>query len=151
MDKIKEALGEDLFKQVSEKLGDKKLVFDTGEKMIPKARFDEVIQQRDSFKEQLETVSKEIDGFKGKIKDADELKTQIDALTEKNNEMQKDFEVKLKQERLSAAVETALIKAKAKNPATVKALLKMDAISLDGDNVIGLNDQLEGIIKNESY
>jgi len=65
--------------------------------------------------------------------------------------MQKDFEVKLKQERLNAAVETALIKAKAKNPATVKALLKMDAISLDGDNVIGLKDQLETIIKDESY
>lgn len=151
MEKVKEVLGEELFNQVAEKLGDKKLIFDHGDTMIPKTRLDEVIQQRDGFKKQLETVNNEMAGFKDKIKSADDLRTQLTALNEKNVALQADFEKKLKTQKLNSAIDTALIQNKAKNPAAVRALLKMDSISLDGENVIGLNDQLEKIKKSDDY
>ena len=53
MEKLKKLLGEDLYKQVQEKLGtEKKYFFDEGE-FIPKGRFDEVNNQNKELKTSL--------------------------------------------------------------------------------------------------
>lgn len=53
---LKEILGEDLFKQVSEKLGDKKLGIINDGSWIPKEKFDKVIKEKNTLKEQLEQI-----------------------------------------------------------------------------------------------
>ena len=40
---------------------------------------------------------------------------------------------------------------KVKNIKAVKALLDIDSIKLDGDKLLGLDDQLNGLKENESY
>ncbi|HHV32236.1 MAG TPA: hypothetical protein GXX74_07500 [Clostridiales bacterium] len=52
---------------------------------------------------------------------------------------------------LDSRVETALLAAKAKNTKAVRALLDESKISLDGENVLGLNEQLEALKKDASY
>ena len=50
-----------------------------------------------------------------------------------------------------SALDIALAGKKAKNPKAVKALLNMDSIKLDGDKLTGLDDQLEALLKSDSY
>ena len=45
----------------------------------------------------------------------------------------------------------ALVEAKARDPKLVKALLDMSVIKQDGDNLLGLKDQLEKITGSHSY
>ncbi|QHA01970.1 phage scaffolding protein [Dehalobacter restrictus] len=45
--------------------------------------------------------------------------------------------------RLNNAVERALMAAKTKNPKLAKAALDMSLIKLDGETILGLNEQLE--------
>lgn len=53
--------------------------------------------------------------------------------------------------RTDSAVEIALMKAKAKNPKAARALLDESKIKLDGDKVLGLDDQLEALKKSDAY
>ena len=53
--------------------------------------------------------------------------------------------------KLEHKLETALITNKAKNAKAVKALLDMDAIKMDGDKLLGLDDQLEKLKKDADY
>ncbi len=59
MDKLKEVLGEDLFNQVSQKLGDKKIDIVNSGQWIPKSKFDEVIKEKNNYKKQLEEIDTE--------------------------------------------------------------------------------------------
>lgn len=151
MEQIKELLGDELFEQVKTKLGDKKLIIDPGEHMIPKSRLDEVIGQRDEFKTQLETVNNQITEFKEKIKSSDDLQAKLAELNNQNVKLKEEFDNKMKVQKLNFAVEKALLEQKAKNPNAVKGLLKMDSISIDGDNVIGLSEQLAKIKESDPY
>ncbi|MCH1941596.1 phage scaffolding protein [Holdemania massiliensis] len=53
--------------------------------------------------------------------------------------------------RTDSAVEIALMRAKAKNPKAARALLDESKIKLDGDKVLGLDDQLEALKKSDAY
>lgn len=66
-----------------------------------------------------------------------------------------DWETKYNQDtakiRTDSAIEIALVRAKAKNPKSVRALLDKDKIKLDGEKVLGLDDQLEALKKSDAY
>jgi hypothetical protein len=53
--------------------------------------------------------------------------------------------------KLGNAVELALRDAKVKNPKPVKAMLDMSIVKMDGDNVLGLNEQLEKLRGSDGY
>ncbi len=53
--------------------------------------------------------------------------------------------------RLDNAVERALMAAKTKNPKLAKAALDMSLIKLDGDAILGLNEQLEKLKASDGY
>lgn len=59
MDKLKEILGEELYSKVSEKLGDKKVDIVNNGNWIPKSKFDDVIEQKNNYKKQLEEIDTE--------------------------------------------------------------------------------------------
>lgn len=56
---LKEILGEELFKQVEEKLGDKKIAITNDGSWIPKSKFDEIIKEKNEYKKQLEKIDTE--------------------------------------------------------------------------------------------
>jgi len=68
-----------------------------------------------------------------------------------NTTAQTDFDTKLKQIKLDSALETRLIKEGAVNTKAVKALLNIDKISMDGDNLIGLDEQLTPLKEAEKW
>ena len=66
-------------------------------------------------------------------------------------DLQKKYDADITQAKLDSALELALVQSKARNTKAVRALLKAEAIKLDGDKVLGLDDQLAGLKKEAAY
>lgn len=150
MDKLKKLLGEELFEQVTEKLGETKLMIDDGN-FIPKARFDQVNGEKNEFKEQLSDRDNQLTELKKQVKDNQELTEKITELQEQNKKTAEDYEQKLTEQRFDFALDKALAKAGAKSTKAVKALLDLEKVKLDGENLIGLEDQVKMVQEEHDY
>lgn len=140
-----------LVDQVVSKVGDKKLhVLEDGT-FVPKPRLDEVIEQRNAFKKQTEELNNqvtELSKFKGS---ADEWQKKVSELESVIPTKQKELETQFANRRIDLEINTALTMNKAKNLKAVGALLDKGQIKLDGDNVLGISEQLEVIKKENPY
>ncbi|HWQ76562.1 MAG TPA: phage scaffolding protein [Syntrophomonas sp.] len=90
------------------------------------------------------------------IKDLQEAVKKFDGVdVEKLKKDAADWETKYNADigkmKLDSALEMALVAGKAKNSKAVKALLDMDAIKLDGDKLLGLDDQLTKLKTDSAY
>ena len=150
MDKLKELLGEELFNQVKEKLGDTKVMIDDGN-FIPKSRFDEVNGERQELKNFLKERDDQLKDLKKQAKDSEELTGKINELQEQNEKTVEEYEDKLKSQRFNFAVERELSKVEAKNVKAVKALIDLEKVKLDGETLIGLDEQVKEIKESEPY
>lgn len=94
---LKELLGEELYSQVKDKIGDKKLMIDDGN-FIPKSRFDEVNNQKKELKEEVDTLNKtlqsnakDFEALKKSAQGNEELQKQLEEYQNKFNSTQKEF------------------------------------------------------------
>lgn len=148
---LKELLGEELYNQVVEKAGDKKLAVVNNGEWFPKEKFNEKNDEVKELKKQLKDRDEQLEGLKTKAAGHDNLIKEIDDLKKLNDDTKKDYEAKLTQQRKESKLELALKDAKAKNPKAVKALLDNDAIKLDGDKLLGLEEQLKALQESDAY
>ena len=118
---------------------------------VPIARFNEVNEEKKELKIQLEERNKQLKDLKEKAEGNEELVARITELEELNKQTQKDYEEKIAALRKETAIELALKDAKARNIKAVKALLDLDKVSLDGDNLVGLEEQLKGLKESDPY
>lgn len=88
---------------------------------------------------ELQDAAKKWDGV-----DVEKLKGDMAALQSK-------YDSDLAAAKLDNALNLALVEAKARDPKLVKALLDMSLIKQDGDNLLGLKDQLEKITGTHAY
>ena len=152
--KLKELIGEELFKQLPE---DKQKEFkskdfiDNDGSFIPKDRFDQVNEEKKEYKKQLGDRDKQLEDLQGKVKDNEVLTKEIESLKDLNSKTTTEYEGKIKTIKFNNALDSALKGSKAKNIKAVKALLDLEKISQDGDNLVGLNDQIESIKKEADY
>ena len=149
---LKELLGEDLYDQVKERIGTTEIiVVDPDNPMVPKRRLDEVITERNRYKEQVAERDTQLADLGAKAKDNDSLKAQIADLQAKNKQATEDYEKQLKDQRFAFAVERAVAKADARNVKAVVALLDASKISLDGENLIGFDEQIAALKKSDPF
>ena len=149
---LKDILGEDLYKQVKEKLGDAEvIVVDPNDPMVPKRRLDEVITERNRYKEQVAERDTQLADLGAKAKDHDTLRVQIADLQAKNKQAAEDYEKQLKDQRFAFAIERAVAKADARNVKAVVALLDTSKISLDGENLLGFDEQIAALKKSDPF
>jgi hypothetical protein len=94
--------------------------------------------ERDDFRTRLEEASGKLEGYDPEWK-------------AKAAEAQKDAEKRIQDLQFGYALDAALVTEKARNPATVKALLKLDALALNDGKIVGLAEQLEAIRKENGY
>lgn len=94
---LEKILGEELFNQVKEKIGDKKIMIDDGN-FIPKNRFDEVINQKNELKEQVTNLNEtlknnsiEFEKLKTSADGNKELETKLQEYQDKLNQTQEGF------------------------------------------------------------
>lgn len=118
---------------------------------IPMTRFNEVNEENKSLKVTIAERDTQLADLKKSNSDNDALKKQIAALEAANAEQKTAHEAEMNRLRLDNAIETELISAGAKNVRAVRALLNTDNVKLDGDKLLGLNEQLETLRKSDGY
>src|SRR5690606_22865001 len=116
-----------------------------------KTEVDNKVKEVDNLANQLKDRDKQLEDIGKKAKDHEELQQTIKDLQKENEDAKKDYEANLIKTRKEAKLELALKDAKAKNPKAVKALLDAEKISLDGDNLVGLEEQLTALKESDSY
>lgn len=147
---LKELLGEELFNQVSDKLGDKKLMIDD-KNFIPKSRFDEVNEAKKDLEKQISDRDKQLKDLSTKAQGNEELSKQIEQLQLSNKQIAKDYEDKITKMQFDNTLDKSLSSAKVKDTKLIKALLDMDNIKYQEGNLEGLDSQIEAIKTSHSY
>lgn len=118
---------------------------------IPKDKYNSTSEELKELKGQLSERDKQLEELSSKAQGSEELQNQIKALQEQNKATQTEYEQKLQQQQFDFALDKSLSAAKVKNTKALKALLDMDTIKLDGENLKGLEEQLKAIKESDSY
>lgn len=154
MEFLKEILGDDLYSQVEAKLkgNDKYKLANlaTGE-YVGKDKFQTADNARKEAETQLKDRDKQLEELKKSAGDNKALQEQITKLQADNDKVAKDFAAKLGAQAVDFAIDTALLKAGGKNAKAIKALLDASKVKIDGDKVLGLDDQIEALKKSDAY
>ena len=155
MAKLKEILGEELFKQLPEdkqkEYKDKDLEDISGGAYIPKVRFDQVNESAKEYKKQVSERDKQITELKEEFKDTAGLKEKVEQLELDNKTQKEIYEKQLADVAFSNALEKSLGDYKVKDSKLVMALIDKDKLKVDGDTVIGLKEQIEPLQKSHDF
>jgi hypothetical protein len=119
--------------------------------MIPKDKYNEVAEAKKKLEADLQARDTQLEELKKAAGTSEELKKQIEQLQADNKKAAEEWQTKFAQMQLDFAVERALTTAKAKNAKAVKALLDMEKVKLDGEQLLGLDDQLKAIKESDPY
>ena len=145
---LKELLGEELFEQVNEKLGDKhKIDIVNDGRWIPKSKFDDVNEEKNKYKEQIEGLNEELGKLKDKAKDNDDVTKKIEDLEKEIEDKEKEME----KIRKTNAIKFEVLKA---NPKDVKDILPHidgEVVKIEDGEIRGLKEQLEKLKEEKSY
>lgn len=121
------------------------------DRYIPIERFNEVNEEKKELKTQIEERDTQLKELKVKAAGNEELTNKITELENLNKQTKEEYENKIAALRKETSIELALRDEKAKNIKAVKALLDLEKVSLDGNNLIGLEEQLKTLKEKESY
>lgn len=149
---LKELLGEDLYNQVVEKTGDKKLAVVNDGNWFPKDKFDEVNNTKKRLETDLKDRDKQLADLQKAAGDVPALQEQITKLQEDNKVATDKYETDMKELRLNTALKMAL-SGQVHNADIVTKLLDKTKIELDDNGAIkgGLDDQLTGLRESDGF
>ncbi len=155
MAKLKEILGKELFKQLSEdkqkEYKNKDLEDVSGGNYIPKQRFDQVNEQAKEYKKQVGERDTQISKLKEEYKDVDGLKDKVTELETANKNQKETYEKQLNDIAFNNALEKSLGSFNVKDKKLIMALIDKDKLKVDGETVIGLKEQIEPLQKSHEY
>lgn len=148
---LKELLGEELYSQVKEKIGDKELIINDGD-YIPRSRLNEETEKVKELTGQLEDRDSQLEELGKKAKDSEELTATIKELQQANKAKDEEYQQKLYEKDFNYKLDTELKETyKARNPKAVRALLDLDAVKLKEGELIGLKEQVEKKQETDKY
>lgn len=114
---------------------------------MPTVRFDEVVAQKNELKTQVGELTGQIDSLKKAAEGNEALTKQIEEL----QQHAKDADERVKNTTLDSAIKVAAIAAKANDPADVLAFVDKSKLIVDGDKVVGLDDQIKSLQESKAY
>lgn len=152
MPKLSEILGEH-FKQIPEDLQKKYKDIDLVDSSdyVEKKELDTANETIKQYKKDIEKRDKDLTDLQGKVKDNEELNKEIEKLKEDNKKSSEDYETKLNQITFDTKLEKKLGEFKPKNLGILKKALDTGKMSLDGDNFLGLEDQIKNLKQSDPY
>lgn len=106
-------------------------------------------QKLDDKTVELDTANKTITDLQATVKKFDGV--DVDNLNKQITELKDKYDKDTSSIKLDSAVQLRLISEKAKNPKLAKAALDMSVIKLDGEKVLGLDEQLTKLKETDSY
>jgi hypothetical protein len=118
---------------------------------IPKDKYNEAAEAKKKLEGDLQARDTQLEELKKAAGTSEELKKQIEQLQADNKKAAEEWQAKLSKMQLDFTLERALTAAKAKNPKAVKALLNMEKVKLDGEQLLGLDEQLKELQKSDAY
>ncbi|GAA0735668.1 phage scaffolding protein [Clostridium oceanicum] len=155
MAKLKEILGKELFKQLSEdkqkEYKNKDLEDVSGGNYIPKQRFEQVNEQAKEYRKQVGERDTQISKLKEEYKDVDGLKDKVTELETANKNQKETYEKQLNDIAFNNALEKSLGFFNVKDKKLIMALIDKDKLKVDGETVIGLKEQIEPLQKSHEY
>ncbi len=137
---LKDALGDGYTDEI-----DKKVSKAIGEHFVSKADFNEANEAKKRQAAELEARDKQLEELKGKAGQSEELKQEIERLRQVNEQTKAEAEAQRQKDRLEAKIAEKLRSAKAVDITAVRALLDAEKIKLDGDTLIGIDDQIKAL------
>lgn len=145
---LKELLGEELYKQVTEKLGDKKIAIVSDGNWIPKEKFDNVNNEKKQYKQQVDNLNKELGKLQKQLEDNQAANETI----EKLKQQIKDKETEMEKIRKQNAIKFEVLKYNPNDVADILPHLKDESIVLNDDGTItGLKEQLDALKESKPY
>ena len=120
-------------------------------RFIPKDKYNEVAEAKKKLEADLAARDTQLEELKKAAGTSEELKKQIEQLQAENKKAAEAWQAKMAKMQLDFALERALTTAKAKNPKAVKALLDLEKVKLDGEQLLGLDDQLKALKESDPY
>ena len=121
-------------------------IYTTTEEKIEE-RYNKLKEQKVALDEQIKTANATIEDLKKNNTDNETLQSKIGEYESKVS----DYEKQIQDMQFNYAVDGALKGANVRNTKAIKALLNMDNVKLDGENILGLTEQLETLKKSDAY
>ena len=160
---VKNLLGDDLYKAVKEKLGDKadKLIVNDSGEFIPKERLDSEIAKRKEAEGELEGKTKEIEAVNGKLTELqkaaegnDELKSQLAKMQEEVETVKTEAQKTKREMAIKTRIEADLTRAGV-DPEYIdfisgKISVEKLAVSDDLSNITGIDEQVKSLKETHS-
>lgn len=127
------------------------LLFENSEERqyVNKARLDEVIGQREKEKKSNEEALAKIKGLELEAGKATEIQAIVDSLTAEKAELEKQIQNGSKNRIIAEAM--SKYERVPHNADDILSMLDMDKVVINGNEVIGLNEQLNSIVASKDY
>ncbi|RRJ62412.1 hypothetical protein EHV15_05185 [Paenibacillus oralis] len=152
---LKELLGEELYKQVIEKAGDKhKIAIVSDGSHFPKDKWDEVNAAKKKIEADLKERDKQLEELKKSAGDNEELKAKIKELQDANKEAADKYQKEAKELQLKTALKLKLVGKVHENAMdNVLNEFKFDQIELDetGNIKSGFDDQYKSLQESKGF
>lgn len=149
---INELLGELVTPEIETALKGKHIIVaDAKDEYVPKARLNEVITQRDELKAMSDKLSTDIGKLSKSSETLEAVQGELTALKDTHTNTIKEYENNIATMQKTNAIIRDMTSGRVKNTKAVLALVDTSKISLDGDNLIGLDHQLSALEKTDSY
>lgn len=129
---LKELLGEDLYSQVTTKLGDKKIVIDDGN-LIPKSKLDQINKDKKMLEKERDLYKKQADRYEGGM-----TKDEVEAL---ESNIKKEYKISSALKIKLSSIEDESVRE------FIESKIDKEKITLneDGINVDGLEEQFSSV------
>lgn len=129
---LKELLGEDLYSQVTAKLGDKKIVIDDGN-FVPKSDLDQVNKDKRSLERERDLYKRQADLYEGGM-----TKSEVESL---ESNLKKEYKINSALEIKLSSIEDEAVRE------FIESKIDKEKITLneDGINIEGLEEQFSSV------
>lgn len=148
---LKKLLGDLFTPEIEKALEGKQLAVVNDGSYIPREKFNEATNEAKELKKQLAERDTQLKDLETKAAGNEDLTKQINEMKAANEKAKADYDAALKGLSKQHAIDKAIAAAKGKNPKAVKALLDLDKVSLDGENVLGLAEQIKALQESDAY
>lgn len=128
---------------------DKKISEGIGKGFVSRADFNAVNEAKKTLEAQLSDRDQQLETLKQV--DATKLQEEIKKLQGENTAAKQGYEAELAKLRTENALEVALLGAKARDVKAVKPFLNMDLIKLDGEDLLGFEEQIKKVKETKGY
>lgn len=114
---------------------------------VPKEQFNEVNNQVKEARAKLKELDDTIENYQSI--DAGQIQQELESLRVEGEQLQGAHDDNMKQLKRDHAIQTELVKAKAKNPKVIRSLLDLERVEItEGGSLLGLDEQIEDLQKN---